>query len=183
MPIDLTEQSIILSCVDDTIIVEKKKLKLFNYFNIIFRDEPDIKEIKLDEYTKDILPVLKYVSTGEYKDNVKSISYYYFKWDGIVKSYDPTTKFFDIVASYTDDIYLENKNAFEYFCRWGAYYMHDRENDEIVVALSGISPKFHEILRHISDIDTRCFEPMITEDFYLLKEKYKKDIDTGTDTL
>lgn len=148
MPLDLTEETVTLSCVDDTITIQKDKLKIFNYFNKIFEDEPDIKEIKLNEKKDELESVLTYISKNTYKKkDITSISYYFFKWDAIVS--DTELEFCSLVVDYADELCLDSKDFFDYFCKWVAYYVCCRGGQLEVHEVEEYPDKFQQMIQRV----------------------------------
>lgn len=123
MPLDLVGEIVVLVCVDDTIVIQKDKLRIFNYFNKIFQDHPDIKEVKLDEKRDDLVPVLTFLSdnTKVDKDNIELIAHYFVKWDPIVKDRKPYSHMLDYI---NDVVYFKQENPFEYSCEWLISLLH-----------------------------------------------------------
>lgn len=165
MPLDLASKHIRLICKDDYIIVDKDKLRIFNYFNKIFEDEPDIKEIEIDEEYSSVLHVIKYIHKIQFDElDTKFVSYYFFKWDAIIENMQ--TEFPDFIIK-IDKLYPENKDAFEYFSKWMSHYMNQTKGIVWKDRINKFSPGSIDLLHAVSSF-------VVNGKYSYYREKSKK---------
>jgi hypothetical protein len=72
------------------------------------------------------------------------------------------------VVHHTDKIYLENKDAFEYFSKWVAYHLLCAGGEIADLDLECYSPKFIELVKNVCNVKNKY----LLGKCYVVKKEY-----------